>query len=95
MNNFGVLGLGLMGKAICYDLLNYSNDSIIYGFELSENRRKEVEASFINFSKRFMTKPLNLMIREDLSKENLVQELKSLNIKVVFGAIDYKFNEYL
>ena len=95
MNNFGVLGLGLMGKAICYDLLNYSNDSIIYGFELSENRRKEVEASFINFSKRFLTKPLNLMIREDLSKENLVQELKSLNIKVVFGAIDYKFNEYL
>lgn len=95
MNNFAVLGLGLMGKAICFDLLTFSSDSTVFGFELLDNRRNEVEREFNQFSKRFVTKPLKLILNEDLIKENLIQEFKSLNVKVVFGAIDYKFNEYL
>lgn len=95
MKNFAVLGLGLMGKAMCYDLLNYTKDHKIYGFELSDERIKQVEQEFSSFKDRFLGRKLDLQIRETVEGEQLVSELKNLDIKVVFGAIDYKFNEYL
>lgn len=95
MKNFAVLGLGLMGKAICYDLLSFTTDHLVYGFELSDTRRKELENEFSKFDNRFNTKKLELTIQEDATNEPLVQELKNLDVKVVFGSIDYKYNEYL
>ncbi len=95
MKNFAVLGLGLMGKAICYDLLTYAKDHTVYGFELNDDRRSDLEKEFAHFNDRFIAKKLDLSIKKDASKDNLIQELKSFEIKVVFGAIDYKFNEYL
>ena len=95
MKNFAVLGLGLMGKAICFDLLTFATDHKIFGFELQEDRRKELEKEFSKFSGRFSSKKLTLEIKTDISHEPLVRELKDLDIRVVFGAIDYKYNEYL
>ena len=95
MKNFAVLGLGLMGKAMCYDLLNHTNDHKVYGFELSDERIKEVEKEFSIFKERFSGKKLDLQIKESVESEQLVSELKNLDVKVVFGAIDYKYNEYL
>ena len=95
MKNFAVLGLGLMGKAICFDLLTFTTNHKIFGFELQEDRRKALEDEFSNFSERFSSKKLSLEIKTDVLHEPLVQELKDLDIKVVFGAIDYKYNEYL
>ena len=95
MKNFAVLGLGLMGKAICYDLLNFTVDNMVYGFELSEERIEQVEEEFSSFKDRFSGRKLDLQINETVENESLVSELKKLDVKVVFGAIDYKFNEYL
>ena len=95
MKNFAVLGLGLMGRAICYDLLTFTTDHSVFGFELSDTRRKELENEFSSFNNRFFTRKLELIIRKEVINEQLVQELKNLDIKVVFGSIDYKYNEYL
>jgi lysine 6-dehydrogenase len=95
MKNFAVLGLGLMGKAICYDLLAFTNEPSIFGFEINESRRNQIEKEFSNFGPRFVPKQLNLIISNEPQEDILVKEFKLLNVKVVFGAIDYKFNEYL
>lgn len=95
MSNFAVLGLGMMGKAISYDLLSFANDHKVFGFELSDERIKQVEQEFSKFKDRFNGRKLDLQIKETADGEQLVSELKNLDVKVVFGAIDYKFNEYL
>ncbi len=95
MSNFAVLGLRLMGRAISYDLLTFAREHKVYGFELSENRRKELEKEFSSFGDRFVTRSLSLEMREDVTQELLIKELQDLEVKVVFGSIDYKFNEYL
>ena len=81
--------------AICYDFLTFTTDHLVYGFELSDTRRTELENEFSKFDNRFFSKKLELTIQEDVIHEQLVRELKNLDIKVVFGSIDYKYNEYL
>ena len=95
MKSFAVLGLGLMGRAICYDLLSFAQNHKVYGFELNDTRRKELEKEFSAFKDRFSAKKLSLEMKPDLTSESLVRELQELDVKVVFGAIDYEYNEYL
>ena len=95
MNNYAVLGLGLMGKAICYDLLTFDKNSKVFGFELNDNTRNEVDEFFSPFKDRFSSLHLDLKISDSPNEDKLVQLFRDNNITVVFGAIDYKFNEYL
>ncbi|MCY3410953.1 MAG: hypothetical protein INQ03_04865 [Candidatus Heimdallarchaeota archaeon] len=89
MDNFAVLGLGMMGKAICFDLIN-NTDAHVYGFELFEKRREELTTFFPK--DRFTALPLQLELEKT---SDLPDQFAKYGIKVVFGAIDYKFNAYL
>lgn len=94
MDNYAVIGLGLMGKAICYDLLTFDEKNVI-GFEIDDERRYLVDGEFSNFRNRFKSQKLSLTIYDNPVTDPLVSIFKENDIKVVFGAIDYKFNEYL
>ena len=94
MTNFAVLGLGLMGEAIVFDLLT-NTDSTVFGFELVESRRNELKAKYSDFGDRLKIEQLDLDMGIPLEENNLLIRLKQLEIHVAFGAIDYKFNEYL
>lgn len=95
MNNYAVLGLGLMGEAIVYDVLTHDNSSKVFGFELNEKRRNQLKDKFSNFGDRFVTFHLELDMSIEVKESPLVSLFNSNNITVVFGAIDYKFNVYL
>ncbi len=94
MTNFAVLGLGLMGEGIMYDLLN-NTDSNVFGFELIDSRRDELEKKYSDFGTRLKIEKLDLDMTIAVEKNNLLVRFQELDIQVTFGAIDYKFNEYL
>ncbi len=93
MGRYGVFGLGLMGEAICYDLLKFDHDMEVIGFEKdvvrSESIFKKLNAWFPN---RFRTIQVDV---SKLSHEDLMELLISNDISVAFGAIDYSFNPKL
>ncbi|MDH5646252.1 MAG: hypothetical protein OEZ01_09605, partial [Candidatus Heimdallarchaeota archaeon] len=95
MNNYAVLGLGMMGEAICFDILSHDPDSMVFGFELNHSRREYLEEKFLTYSARFSTSELNLDLFDSLENHELIDFIRDNEIKVVYGAIDYKFNEYL
>lgn len=95
MTNYAVLGLGLMGEAIVYDVLTHDNNSIVHGFEINKERRKQLEDKFSSFGNRFRTYHLQLDLSTPFEESPLVSELTTNNVKVAYGAIDYKYNEYL
>ncbi len=95
MTNYAVLGLGLMGEAIVYDVLTHDNTSKVYGFELSENRRSHMKDKFSNFGDRFETYHLELNTSVRFDESPFVSQLVNNEVTIVFGAIDYKFNIYL
>lgn len=95
MKKYAVLGLGMMGEAILYDVLSNDSESKVYGFELREERREELEVKYHKFGDRISLHSLNLDLKMDFLHTDLFNILSKQGIKVVFGAIDYKFNGYL
>ncbi len=92
MGNFSVLGLGLMGRAICYDLLTNSNKNVI-GIEYHPEQIKLTESKLKRYEDRLQLFQFTLStefpsdVFDDLGKL-----LNKHNVSVVIGAIDYKFN---
>ncbi len=91
-NNYAVLGLGMMGEAIVFDLLAHDDRAKVFGFEISDDRR-ELLAN--KFGERFISIRLDLDLAIDINRSPLLMALKDNSIEVAFGAIDYKFNEYI
>ncbi len=89
MPNYAVLGLGLMGSALCYDLLTYDPTSQVYGFDKEPKQREKQKIKLRNFEKRFHVENLDL---NEKNQQKLKQVLIENEIAVVFGAVDYKFN---
>lgn len=94
MTNFAVLGLGLMGEAIVFDILT-NTDANVFGFELIESRREELKIKYSDFGDRLKIEQLDLDMGIEVEENSLLNRFKQLGIQVTFGAIDYKFNEYL
>ncbi|MHA2389578.1 MAG: saccharopine dehydrogenase NADP-binding domain-containing protein, partial [Candidatus Hodarchaeales archaeon] len=92
MVNYAVLGLGLMGSALSYDLLTHDPTSQVIGFDKDPLQREKQKNKLNNFKNRFHVKPLDL---NQENRQNLEQILKENAISVVFGAIDYRFNYML
>lgn len=92
VNTYAILGLGMMGEAIVFDILSHEEGAVVLGFEINEARRKELDEKFKHFG-RFISFDLNLDLNEKSPK--LVEILKKKGVGVTFGAIDYKYNEYL
>ncbi|MHA2363070.1 MAG: saccharopine dehydrogenase family protein [Candidatus Hodarchaeales archaeon] len=95
MVNYAVLGLGLMGKALCNDLLIHDSTSNVIGLDLNLTRRKELEREFQTFGNRFQTQDINLKINGKVDNDPMLNLFQQYQIDVAFGAIDYKFNVYL
>lgn len=95
MPTYCVLGLGMMGTALCFDLLSFDSESTVYGLDKDPERRSLAEDRFSSFVDRFQTKELNLRCVRNPQTEPLITFLKEKSVAVVFGAIDYQFNEYL
>lgn len=95
MANYAVLGLGMMGSAICYDILSFDPTSKVFGLELDNNRREMVTKHFQQFNDRFQAFPLDLKIDTSDSKQYLTIFFRDHEINVAFGAIDYKYNLFL
>ncbi|MFX0184302.1 MAG: saccharopine dehydrogenase family protein [Candidatus Hodarchaeota archaeon] len=95
MVNYAVLGLGLMGSAICFDLLTHDPSSKIYGFDIDPNQGKSLTEKFASFNNRFKALPLALEMTDEVENHLLVETFRKNDIAVVFGAIDYKFNVFL
>ncbi|MHA2089281.1 MAG: saccharopine dehydrogenase family protein [Candidatus Kariarchaeaceae archaeon] len=95
MTNYAVLGLGMMGEALVYDLLTHDESSVVFGYELNEQRRKDLANKFSFFGERFIPCHLDLKLEQSVEDNSLVQEFKQNSIIVVFGAIDYSFNLFL
>ncbi|MCK4848420.1 MAG: saccharopine dehydrogenase NADP-binding domain-containing protein [Candidatus Heimdallarchaeota archaeon] len=95
MPNYAVLGLGMMGSAICFDLLTYDPSSQVFGFDKNLKAHKKQKMKFKSFEKRFHTFSLDLNLKDSQKTHILRQILTENDISVVFGAIDYKFNYWL
>ncbi|MCE7733260.1 MAG: hypothetical protein GPJ54_00185 [Candidatus Heimdallarchaeota archaeon] len=95
MKQYAVLGLGMMGEAILYDVLTNDSESKVYGFELRDVRRRELEEKYRQFGDRISLHSLNLDLKIDFLHTDLFKILSDQGIDVVFGAIDYKYNGYL
>ncbi|MCH8908585.1 MAG: hypothetical protein IH840_15980 [Candidatus Heimdallarchaeota archaeon] len=94
MGNYVVLGLGMMGEAIVYDLLEHDDVRVI-GFEINENIRNAMSVKFQTLGERFTTQYLDLDLHIPVDENPLIEIFKELEITTAFGAIDYKFNHYL
>jgi lysine 6-dehydrogenase len=95
MVNYAVLGLGMMGSAICFDLLTHDPSSQVFGFDKNLEAHKKQKMKFKSFEKRFHTYSLDLNLKDSQEAHILRKILTEYNISVVFGAIDYKFNYWL
>jgi len=95
MVNYAVLGLGMMGSAICYDLLTHDPSSQVFGFDKNLEVHKKQKIKFESFEKRFHTFSLDLKLKDSQEAHILRKILAEYDISVVFGAIDYKFNYWL
>ncbi len=89
MVNYAVLGLGLMGSALCYDLLTHDPTSHVYGFDKDPLQREKQQTYLEKFKTRFHIQNLDINQKE---QDFLKHVLKENEVTVVFGAIDYKFN---
>ncbi|MHA2225084.1 MAG: saccharopine dehydrogenase family protein [Candidatus Hodarchaeales archaeon] len=92
MVKYTVLGLGMMGTALCFDLLTQDHSSVVIGYEIDSQKRKISSEKFSKFENRFQALPLDLKLDEDPQKHFLTEEFLKNDIKVAFGCIDYKFN---
>jgi len=88
MTKYLVLGLGMMGEAICYDLLTHDLNAEVNALEIDSERIIAVKQKFKTYQNRFTTHQFSITEREQL-----VGLMKTVD--VAFGAIDYKFNVYL
>ncbi len=89
MVNYAVLGLGLMGSALCYDILTYDPTSRVYGFDKDPKQRDHQKKQLQQFKDRFQVQDLNL---DEKQHQHLEKILVDNEICVAFGAIDYRFN---
>ncbi len=94
---YAVLGLGMMGSAICHDLLKFDRtNSKVLGFDIDLKKREELTRKFNpEYGDRFKTLPLKLSIDSNEEDNSLVNDFRRYGVDVIFGAIDYKFNYYL
>ena len=89
MNRYAVFGLGRMGEAIVYDLLQNDSDCVVHGLEYSEEVLNMIS---VKYSEYVNTGRLCLD-QVDVSSLDEHQISKYLeDINVTFGAIDYSFN---
>ena len=95
MPSYAVLGLGMMGEAIVFDLLTHNKDTQVYGFEMNKERRDEISQKFLKYKEQFTVLRLKLDLAQPLNQHKLKKFFIEHSITVAFGAIDYKFNEYL
>lgn len=91
MTKYVVFGLGMMGEAICYDLLKFSNKDVI-GLEKNIDRINVVKNKLSMFSDRFSTIHFDIT---NYTVSSLSELLKDLEVSVAFGAIDYSLNPFL
>ena len=95
MRKYAVLGLGMMGEAIMYDILTNDLEAEVIGFELRENRRDELERKYSKFENRLSIIPLHLDLKINYDGSELFNILSKQKVMFVFGAIDYRYNSYL
>lgn len=95
MVNYAVLGLGLMGSAICFDLLTHDPSSNVLGFDINPKQRRSLTEKFFNFKSRFKSLPLTLKITDEIEKHSLIEVFRKHKVTVAIGAIDYRFNFFL
>ncbi|MFW9778899.1 MAG: saccharopine dehydrogenase family protein [Candidatus Heimdallarchaeota archaeon] len=95
MPTFAVLGLGLMGQAICHDLLMSDPEYNVIGFDRDKTTRTNAMNKFSSFKERFSTIELNLSAQDDPESHFLKNVFRSSEVAVAFGAIDYQFNPFL
>ena len=85
---YTILGLGMMGEAICYDLVNNATYTLINLIEIDSTRIENVKQKFGSVEG---LKFHRLSIQDN--EDELLKILKETD--VTFGAIDYRFNERL
>ena len=95
MVKYAVLGLGLMGSVICFDLLSNDHSSEVLGFDRDQKQREAREKEFNSFENRFQSLPLILDLKDNPDSHDLKKILIDNDISVAFGAIDYKYNYWL
>ncbi len=91
MTKYAVFGLGMMGEAICYDLLAFGHYNVL-GLEKNKNRILEVQERLSEFGTRFTAMPFDITSH---TVESLARVLKDEGVVLAFGAIDYSFNLFL
>ncbi|RMG26943.1 MAG: hypothetical protein D6732_20700 [Methanobacteriota archaeon] len=91
MTKYVVFGLGMMGEAICYDLLSFDNKDVL-GLEKDNGRIDTVKKRLSQFGDRFSAIPFDVT---SYTVENLAEFLREQNAILAFGAIDYSFNLFL
>lgn len=94
---YAVLGLGMMGRAICHDLLKFDRPSSkVFGFDIDKKKREDLSKKLDQeFANKFQAFPLELNIESNVENHTLINDFRHYGITVVFGAIDYKFNYFL
>lgn len=85
MTTYAVFGLGMMGKAIVYDILQHDLESTVIGYEYDQSRIAQVVDDFTTYGDRFQAQQLILTLDTDLQNE-----LEGVDVAI--GAIDYKYN---
>src|SRR3989338_10222209 len=82
-----VLGSGLMGKAVAYDLLQQKDTDLVF---LTDNDEKKLHEAkiFLNNNSRLKTQNL------DVGNEKQLVQIFG-NVDAVIAAVSYKFNEYI
>ena len=65
MRNYAVLGLGMMGEAIIFDLLTNDENAIVHGFDVNKDRRIFIKTKFVEYGNRFHVYHLKLNISTD------------------------------
>lgn len=82
-----VLGSGLMGKVVAYDLLQQNDTDLVF---LTDNDEKKLHEAkiFLNNDSRLKTQNL------DVSNEKQLVQIFG-NVDAAIAAVSYKFNEYI
>lgn len=95
MAKYAVLGLGLMGSALCFDLLTNDPSAQVFGFDRDHKQCETRDEQFNSFNNRFHSFPLSLDLKDNIETHGLKKALAENDVSVVFGAVDYKYNYWL
>lgn len=89
MNRYAVFGLGRMGEAIVYDLLQNDPDCVVHGLEYSEEVLNMISVKYSEYvnNGRLCLDQIDI---NSLDEHQISKYLK--DVRVTFGAIDYSYN---